>query len=74
MDYKVWQRGITNYDRFWITKCDKTLKIGSQSAIGLQGGTSLDYKLRRDYKARWIAKWYSTRITQLLHLSHTSKG
>ena len=34
----------------------KIIKIESQSAMGLQSVTSLDYKLRWDYKAREITK------------------
>ena len=41
--YEVRQSWITNYDRFWITKCDKNLK-------------KLDYKVRWDYKPRRITK------------------
>ena len=55
-DYKVQQSWITNCDRFWITKCDKNFENWIASAMGLQTVTSLDYKLRWDYKARWITK------------------
>ena len=42
-DYEVRQSWITNCDRFWITKCDKNLKNGLQSAMGFQSAT--DYKM-----------------------------
>ena len=41
---------------FGLQSATKTLKVRLQSAMGLQGVASLDYKLRRDYKARRITK------------------
>ena len=58
---------ITTYDRvglqskigFGIQSATKILKIGLQSTMELHSVTSVDYKLRRDCKARRITKWYS---------------
>ena len=46
----------------------KIIKIESQSAMGLQSVTSLDYKLRWDYKAREITKWYN-KLLQLVPIN-----
>ena len=59
---------ITKYDRaglqitigFGLQSATKIFKTGLQSAMGLQNVTSLDNKLRLNYKARRITKWYST--------------
>ena len=78
-DFKAQQRRIAKCDRFKIAKYNraglqimigfglqsatKKIKIESQSAMGLQSVTSLDYKLRWDYKAREITKWCNTTVT-----------
>ena len=64
---------IAKYDRaglqitigFGLQSATNILKIGLQSRMGLQGVTSLDYKLRPDYKAQRITKWYSTTPTHV---------
>ena len=78
-DFKAQQRQIAKCNRFKISKYNraglqimigfglqsatKKIKIESQSAMGLQSVTSLDYKLRWDYKAREITKWCNTTVT-----------
>ena len=66
---------ISKYDRaelqitisFGLQSATKILKIGLQSAImGMQSVTCLDYKLRWDYKARGITRWYSTHFSPLI--------
>ena len=61
--------GITKYNRGRLQstiglKMTKYDKAGLQIAIvfGLKSAICLDYKLRRDYKAQRITKWYSTLV------------
>ena len=64
-DYKVRQRRITNYDRFWVTKSNKNFKKWITKCKGLQSVTSLDYKLQRDYKARRIQLSDTAHMTRI---------